>query len=73
MMAGTTGKISGNVLDAKSKEPLIGANVIIKAQLVNGNEIPLDTPRGAASDVNGYYFILNIPPGQYTLQASDIG
>lgn len=29
MYAGTTGKIAGKVIDAKTKEPLIGASVYI--------------------------------------------
>jgi len=57
----TTGKISGKVLDEKG-EPIIGANIVL-----------LNTPYGAASDVNGYYYIINIPPGTYNIKASAIG
>ncbi len=60
--AGTTGKIAGRIVDQDTGEPLIGANVFIKA---------LST--GASTDVNGYYFILNIPPGVYEVTASYIG
>ncbi len=28
---------------------------------------------GATSDINGEYFIINIPPGSYTLKVSMIG
>jgi outer membrane receptor protein involved in Fe transport len=59
--AGTTGKLSGRVLD-KEKQPLPGANVIL-----------LGTPLGAAADLQGYYNILNIPPGTYRVQFSIIG
>ncbi len=62
LFAGTTGKIAGKVIDAKTKEPLIGANIII-----NG------TSMGGASDVDGSYFIINIPPGVYEVKASEIG
>jgi hypothetical protein len=56
------GKVRGLVKDKESGEPLIGANV-----LVEGTNI------GAATDVNGEYIILSIPPGVYTLRASLIG
>ncbi len=62
VMAGTTGKVAGKVLDAQTKEPLIGVNVLI-----------VGTTLGAASDINGDYFILNIPPGRYELKASAVG
>lgn len=62
LFAGTTGKISGKVTDAKTGEPLIGVNIII-----NGTSL------GAASDIDGNYFIINIPPGDYELKASLIG
>lgn len=61
-IAGTTGKIAGRVKDAKSGEPLIGVNV-----LVHG------TTLGAATDPDGYYVILNVPPGKYTMQFSSVG
>ena len=60
--AGTTGKISGTVRDVKTGDLLPGVNVRI-----------VGTTRGAATDKNGFYFIINIPPGKYTLQASMIG
>lgn len=60
--AGTTGKLAGRVVDKQSGEPLIGANILIK-----------DTQFGAATDLDGYYSILNLPPGNYVLQAIYIG
>jgi len=60
--AGTTGKIIGRVVDASTGEPLIGANVLLK-----------NTPYGASTDADGYYLIMNVPPGVYTLQAMYIG
>ncbi|MCU0452365.1 MAG: TonB-dependent receptor [Bacteroidetes bacterium] len=56
------GKLRGLVTDKESGEPLIGANVVVDG-----------TSLGAASDVNGEYVILSVPPGTYTLKASYIG
>ena len=56
------GKISGKIIDADTQEPLIGANIII-----------LNTNLGAATDIEGNYFILNITPGTYSLKASYVG
>ena len=60
--AGTTGKISGKIIDSSNGEPLIGANVII-----------MGTTLGAATDFDGNFFIINIPPGKYEVKASIIG
>jgi len=60
--AATTGKIAGRVTDSKTGEALPGVNVVIEG-----------TQMGAATDVDGYYFIINIRPGQYALTASMIG
>ena len=60
--SGTRGKIAGRVVDAKTKEPIPGVNVIIEG-----------TTLGAATDVNGYYVILNVPPGVYSVTASAVG
>lgn len=60
--AGTTGKIAGKVVDAETGEPLPGANVIIEG-----------TQQGAATDLNGYFVILNVKPGTYTVHANMIG
>ncbi len=62
LFAGTTGKIMGRVTDKQTGEPLPAANVIIEG-----------TTMGAASDQDGYYVILNVPPGTYTLTCSYIG
>ena len=61
MYAGTTGKISGRVAD-ENNEPLIGCNIIVKG-----------TSYGAATNLEGEYFILNVPPGIYQISASMIG
>jgi len=56
------GKISGKVIDADTKEPLIGANIIV-----------VNTNLGAATDIEGNYFILNVTPGTYELKVSYVG
>jgi hypothetical protein len=60
--AQSEGKISGTIKDELTGEPLIGANIII-----------MGTSLGAASGVDGSYYILNITPGKYDLQISMIG
>lgn len=62
MFAGITGKISGRIVDAKTKEPLPSVNVTLRG-----------TTLGASTDVDGYYYILSIPPGKYELAASVLG
>lgn len=62
LQAGNTGKLVGVVVDRDTGEPLIGANVIIKGTLL-----------GAATDLNGYYYIINIPPGTYEVEFSYVG
>jgi len=62
LFAGTTGKIAGRVIEKDSREGLMGANVMI-----NG------TSMGAATDANGYFFILQVPPGTYSVKATMIG
>lgn len=62
LYAGTTGKIKGRVFEAQTGNPLPGVNVKI-----------LETTLGAATDNNGFYIILNVPPGRHILNASYIG
>lgn len=61
-LAGTTGKIAGRITDASSGEALVSVNVVVEG-----------TTRGAATDLDGYYFIINLSPGTYTLNVSAIG
>lgn len=56
------GKIVGVVREAANKNVLPGANIVV-----------VGTTLGGAADAQGRYFILNVPPGTYTLQASAIG
>ncbi len=56
------GKLSGKVIDVDTKEALVSANVIL-----------VDTKMGAVCDINGDYFVLNIPPGTYDVRISHVG
>ncbi len=62
LWAGTTGKISGVVTDASSKQGLVGANIVL-----------VGTTMGAAADADGSFFILNVPPGVYSVRATMMG
>ncbi len=57
-----TGAISGYITDKESGEPLIGANVLVEG-----------TKLGSATDVNGKYYIDNVPVKSYIVRASYIG
>jgi len=59
---GTTGKITGKVVDAKDKFPLVGATIKIDKE-----------NQGAITDDNGEYTILNVDVGTYSVTASYIG
>ena len=56
--------LTGVITDKDSRDPLIGANVII-----NGNGVNT----GAATDFNGHYSIQNIPAGSYVIKVTYIG
>lgn len=56
------GKIAGKVMDESTGEALAGAQVQI-----------VGTTMGAASNAQGQYFILNVPPGSYTVRVSFMG
>ncbi len=62
LFGGVSGKIVGRIIDKADGQVLYGCNVILK-----GSNL------GAASDANGYYAILNVPPGVYTVAFSMIG
>jgi len=59
---GGNGKITGHVVDAQSKEPLIGATVII-----------VGTTTGSSTDTEGKFVILSVPTGEYKIKASYVG
>jgi outer membrane receptor protein involved in Fe transport len=56
------GKLRGKVTDRETGDALIGANVQIEG-----------TNMGAATDVNGEYVILSVPPAIYTVKVTYIG
>ncbi len=58
----TTGKISGTITDVETGEALIGANVIVDGTFL-----------GAASDIDGKYFIINVPSGKFNVVFTSIG
>ncbi len=62
LFAGTTGKIAGTITDVETGETLPGVNVLIEG-----------TSYGAVTNLEGYYVILNVPPGTYTLKAKMVG
>lgn len=61
LFAGTTGKIRGTVVN-ESGEQLPGATIML-----------VDTQLGAAADGSGSFFILQVPPGIYTVRALMVG
>ena len=62
LFAGTSGTLAGYVTDAKTGAPLPGANVMVKG-----------THLGAATDDKGFFIIINVPPGIYSVTAQMIG
>ena len=60
--AADTGKIAGKVVDATTKEPLVGATVLIEGSSM-----------GASTDINGNFVILDVRPGTYAVKASEVG
>jgi len=52
------GTIRGIVTDSRTGEPLTSASVVIEGTNV-----------GAATDINGFYIIENVPPGNYIISA----
>ena len=60
--AATTGKVSGLVVDAGTGETIPGVSVVIEG-----------TRLGAVTDVEGEYFIISVPSGEYTVRAIMMG
>src|SRR5262245_5923223 len=61
VMAGTTGKLAGRVVDG-AKAPLVGVNIAIPGARL-----------GALTDADGHYVVLGIPAGTYEVKASLLG
>jgi hypothetical protein len=62
LWSGTTGKIAGKVTDRATGQPYYGANVILDG-----------TSLGAATDANGDFIVLQVPPGTYSLLVRAMG
>lgn len=62
LMAGETGKIGGQITDKETGEPIVGANVVVEGMLL-----------GASTDLEGAFFILQVPPGKYQLTITYLG
>lgn len=62
LFSGTTGKVSGKIVNATTGESLISANVMLAG-----------TGLGTTTDEDGYYSIINVSPGSYELQVDHIG
>ncbi len=60
-LAGSTGKIVGNVTD-ENGEPLPGASVVLQG-----------TRLGASTDAEGFYVIISVDPAVYQMTASMVG
>lgn len=61
-LAQENGSLHGKIVDSKTGEELIGANIILEGTTI-----------GAATDVSGNYQMNSVPPGTYNLIASMIG
>jgi len=57
-----TGSIMGYVIDADTKTPLVGTNIIL-----------VGTERGTATNLEGRFFIEKVPVGSYILNFNYIG
>ena len=62
LLFGANGKITGIISQKANGDPAVGVNIIL-----------VDSYLGAATDVNGRFTILNVPPGTYSLRADAIG
>jgi len=60
--AGTTGKIAGQIKDKNTGEPLPGVNVVVEGQSL-----------GASTDIDGMYYIINIPVGEQNIEVTYVG
>lgn len=61
-IAQDNGSLQGTIIDSKTKEPIIGAAVVI-----------VGTYKGVPTDLDGNFNIADIKPGDYTIKVSYIG
>jgi hypothetical protein len=62
LFAQSSGKIAGVVVDKSTGDPLPGVNVILEG-----------TTLGSSTDIDGYFVVLNVPVGVFTIRANYIG
>lgn len=62
VMAGTTGKIAGVVVDSETGDKLPGVNVMVEG-----------TAMGAVTNLEGQYTLLNLKPGLYNVKFTILG
>ena len=62
VQAGVVGKISGLVEDSRTGKPIVGATI-----RVNGTSLVTQT------DVDGEFFVINLPVGKYDISVSSVG
>ncbi|HEX9934033.1 MAG TPA: carboxypeptidase-like regulatory domain-containing protein, partial [bacterium] len=60
--AQSQGRIQGTVVDRETREPLFGANVLVRGTLL-----------GTVTDLSGRFDIPHVPQGAVTLEVSLIG
>jgi len=60
--AGTTGIISGTIIDSATNQKLEGVNIVVEGSNLT-----------AVSDKNGFFAIVNVSPGDYKVTASLVG
>jgi outer membrane receptor protein involved in Fe transport len=59
--AGVTGQIKGRITNQSDGQPVLGASVLV-----------VGTTQGAMTDLDGYFQILRVDPGTYTLRISHL-
>ncbi len=67
------GKVSGMIYDRGTNEPLVAANIMITEKWDNDVAVQLERITGSFSDKDGYFVILNVAPGIYTLKVTMMG
>jgi outer membrane receptor for ferrienterochelin and colicin len=62
VFAQNAGTLRGTIKDAKTKEDIIGATILVQG--IN---------KGAATDINGFFSFAKLPAGSYSLKVSFVG
>ncbi|MBN2030495.1 TonB-dependent receptor [bacterium] len=57
-----TGSIQGRIVDEKTEKPLSNVNIVLQKTVL-----------GTSTDRDGFYVIVSVPPGSYSLQISMLG